>query len=55
MCLGIPAQLVDRDTGHLDLAAVDMGGVTRVNNMACSTNRSALSAGNPSEKPSKYS
>jgi hydrogenase expression/formation protein HypC len=33
MCLGIPAQLVDRDTGHPDLAAVDMGGVTRVINM----------------------
>jgi hydrogenase expression/formation protein HypC len=34
MCLGIPAQLVDRDTGHPDLAAVDVGGVTRVINMA---------------------
>ena len=33
MSLGIPAQLVDRDTGHPDLAAVDMGGVTRVINM----------------------
>ncbi len=33
MCLGIPAQLIDRDTGHPDLAAVDMGGVTRVINM----------------------
>jgi hydrogenase maturation factor len=27
MCLGIPAQLVDGDTGHPDLATVDMGGV----------------------------
>ena len=33
MCLGIPAQLVDGDTGHPDLATVDMGGVYRVINM----------------------
>jgi hydrogenase assembly chaperone HypC/HupF len=33
MCLGIPAQLVDGDTGHPDLATVDMGGVHRVINM----------------------
>jgi len=30
MCLGIPAQLVEGDTGHPDLAVVDMGGVGRV-------------------------
>ena len=30
MCLGIPAQLVEGDTGHPDLAVVDMGGVCRV-------------------------
>lgn len=29
MCLGIPAQLVAGDTGHPDLAMVDMGGVSR--------------------------
>ncbi|MGD0603341.1 MAG: HypC/HybG/HupF family hydrogenase formation chaperone [Streptosporangiaceae bacterium] len=34
MCLGIPAQLVAGETGHPDLARVDMGGVTRVINMA---------------------
>ena len=33
MCLGIPARLVDGDTGHPDLATVDMGGVRRVINM----------------------
>jgi hydrogenase expression/formation protein HypC len=33
MCLGIPAQLVDREAGHPDLATVDMGGVRRVINM----------------------
>jgi hydrogenase expression/formation protein HypC len=33
MCLGIPAQLVAGETGHPDLARVDMGGVTRVINM----------------------
>jgi hydrogenase expression/formation protein HypC len=32
MCLGIPAQLVDGDTGHPDLAMVDMGGVHRAIN-----------------------
>ena len=30
MCLGIPAQLVEGDTGHPDLAVVDMGGVGQV-------------------------
>ena len=34
MCLGIPAQLVDGDTGHPDLAMADMGGVHRVINIA---------------------
>jgi len=34
MCLGIPAQLVGGETGHPDLAVVDMGGVQRVINMA---------------------
>ncbi|MGH3202362.1 MAG: HypC/HybG/HupF family hydrogenase formation chaperone [Streptosporangiaceae bacterium] len=33
MCLGIPAQLVDGETGHADLAVADMGGVHRVINM----------------------
>ena len=33
MCLGIPARITDGDTGHPDLAAVDMGGVTRVVNI----------------------
>ena len=34
MCLGIPAQLVGGETGHPDLAVVDMGGVQRVINVA---------------------
>jgi len=34
MCLGIPAQLVGGETGHPDLAMVDMGGVQRVINVA---------------------
>src|SRR6266700_3756573 len=33
MCLGIPAQLVAGDTGHPDLAMVDMGGVSRAVNI----------------------
>jgi hydrogenase expression/formation protein HypC len=33
MCLGIPAQLMDGDVGHPDLAMVDMGGVHRVINV----------------------
>jgi hydrogenase expression/formation protein HypC len=33
MCLGIPAQLVDGEAGHPDLAMVDMGGVSRVVNI----------------------
>jgi hydrogenase expression/formation protein HypC len=33
MCLGIPARITGGDTGHPDLAAVDMGGVTRVVNI----------------------
>jgi hydrogenase expression/formation protein HypC len=33
MCLGIPARITDGDTGHPDLATVDMGGVTRVVNI----------------------
>ena len=33
MCLGIPAQLVAGDTGHPDLAMVDMGGVSRAINL----------------------
>ena len=33
MCLGIPAQLVAGDTGHSDLAMVDMGGVSRAINL----------------------
>jgi len=45
MCLGIPAQLVAGETGHPDLARVDMGGVTRVINMGCSTSRSARRLG----------
>jgi hydrogenase expression/formation protein HypC len=33
MCLGIPARITVGETGHPDLAAVDMGGVTRVVNI----------------------
>ena len=33
MCLGIPAQLVAGETGHPDLALVDMGGVSRAINV----------------------
>ena len=33
MCLGIPAQLVAGDTGHPDLAVVDVGGVSRAINV----------------------
>jgi len=33
MCLGIPAQLVQGETGHPDLAVADMGGVKRLINM----------------------
>jgi hydrogenase expression/formation protein HypC len=33
MCLGIPAQLVAGDTGHPDLAMIDMGGVSRAINV----------------------
>lgn len=33
MCLGIPAQLVEGETGHPDLAVVDMGGVRRLINI----------------------
>ncbi len=33
MCLGIPAQLVDGEVDHPDLAMVDMGGVSRVVNV----------------------
>ena len=34
MCLGIPARLTGGDTGHPDLALVDMGGVSRTINIA---------------------
>ncbi len=34
MCLGIPAQLVEGDTGHPDLAMAEVGGVRRVVNVA---------------------
>ena len=34
MCLGIPAQLVEGDTGHPDLAVAEVGGVRRVFNIA---------------------
>ena len=33
MCLGIPAQLVDGQTGHPDLALADVGGVRRAINI----------------------
>jgi hydrogenase expression/formation protein HypC len=33
MCLGIPAQLVEGDTGHSDLAMAEVGGVRRVINV----------------------
>jgi len=33
MCLGIPAQLVEGETGHPDLAVVDIGGARRMINI----------------------
>jgi hydrogenase expression/formation protein HypC len=33
MCLGIPAQLVEGEVDHPDLARVDMGGVQRMINI----------------------
>jgi hydrogenase expression/formation protein HypC len=33
MCLGIPAQLVEGDAGHRDLAVAEVGGVPRVINL----------------------
>jgi hydrogenase expression/formation protein HypC len=33
MCLGIPAQLVQGDAGHPDLAVAEVGGVPRVINL----------------------
>jgi hydrogenase expression/formation protein HypC len=33
MCLGIPAQLVQGDAGHRDLAMAEVGGVPRVINL----------------------
>ena len=33
MCLGIPAQLVEGDAGHPDLAVAEVGGVPRVINL----------------------
>ena len=33
MCLGIPAQLAEGDTGHRDLAIAEVGGVPRVVNL----------------------
>jgi hydrogenase expression/formation protein HypC len=33
MCLGIPAQLVDGETSHPDLAVAEVGGVRRMINM----------------------
>jgi hydrogenase expression/formation protein HypC len=33
MCLGIPAQLVQGDAGHPDLAMAEVGGVPRVINL----------------------
>jgi hydrogenase expression/formation protein HypC len=33
MCLGIPAQLVEGDTGHPDLAMAEVGGVRRTVNI----------------------
>jgi hydrogenase expression/formation protein HypC len=33
MCLGIPARLTGDDSGHPDLAVVDMSGVSRVVNI----------------------
>jgi len=41
MCLGIPARLVAGDTGHPDLAMVDMSGVSRVINIALLDDRPA--------------
>jgi hydrogenase expression/formation protein HypC len=42
MCLGIPAQLVAGDTGHCDLAMVDMGGVSRAINLGLLDERPGL-------------
>jgi hydrogenase expression/formation protein HypC len=33
MCLGIPAQLVEGETGHPDLALAEVGGVRRTINL----------------------
>ena len=33
MCLGIPAQLVEGETGHPDLAVAEVGGVRRTINL----------------------
>ena len=33
MCLGIPAQLVEGETGHPDLAMAEVGGVRRTINL----------------------
>jgi hydrogenase expression/formation protein HypC len=41
MCLGIPAQLMAGDTGHPDLAMVDMGGVSRAVNLGLLDERPA--------------
>ena len=42
MCLGIPAQLVAGDTGHPDLAMVDMAGVSRPINIGLLDERPGL-------------
>lgn len=34
MCLGIPAEVTDLETGHPDLVVVDMAGVRRTVNVA---------------------
>jgi hydrogenase assembly chaperone HypC/HupF len=44
MCLGIPAQIVDGQTGHDDLAMAEVGGVPRVVNVGLLDERPAPGA-----------
>lgn len=45
MCLGIPARLTGDDSGHPDLAVVDMGGVSRTVNIGLLDEPGALAPG----------
>jgi hydrogenase assembly chaperone HypC/HupF len=42
MCLGIPAQLVEGETGHPDLAVAEVGGVRRTINLGLLDERPQL-------------